>query len=261
MSVNRLSGSLPTHIGQPMPNLHELYLDANLFTGQIPAEIMQLESLEWVWMFRNLLSGKLPETWATKVVDVVLFDNQITGRMPAMIGKLTSLVYLLLESNKLTGIIPSELGYLQHVQRLELNDNLLTGRIPTEVGKLTSLESKTWHKDVETEWLPVEAREFHLQSNRLSGSLPSQLSLLQRFNSINLADNRFTGDIPPELTSMMMNGSLVFLRVNHNALTGTIPAGVCSPNATLIFDCDVLICGCDCECDLSSIHSQLRGAV
>ena len=65
----------------------ELELSFNQLTGEIPAELGSLPSLQSLW----------------------LQGNQLTGEIPAELGSLTNLTELQLRSNQLTGCIPEGL--------------------------------------------------------------------------------------------------------------------------------------------------------
>ena len=62
-----------------------------------------------------------------------LYDNQLTGAIPAELGGLSNLDYLYLFNNQLTGAIPAELGGLSNLEYLYLRSNQLTGCIPEGV--------------------------------------------------------------------------------------------------------------------------------
>ena len=68
-----------------------------------------------------------------------LYASELTGEIPAELGKLTNLRGLYLHDNQLTGEIPAELGNLKDLSRLFLRNNRLTGEIPTELGNLENL--------------------------------------------------------------------------------------------------------------------------
>ncbi|KAK6133988.1 hypothetical protein DH2020_032264 [Rehmannia glutinosa] len=73
------------------------------------------------------------------VITLLLQDNNISGPIPAELGKLPKLKELDLSNNLLTGEIPSSLSQLKSLQYLRLNNNSLTGAIPMALGNLTQL--------------------------------------------------------------------------------------------------------------------------
>jgi hypothetical protein len=70
-----------------------------------------------LWLFQNRLSGPLPASWAAWQVvrDISLNDNQLTGTIPAAWGQLgTSLRDLYLQNNTaLSGCLPDGLARFQ----------------------------------------------------------------------------------------------------------------------------------------------------
>ena len=94
---------------------NEFTLDDLGLSGNIPPEIGNLESMEFLW----------------------LEDNQLTGPIPSGIGNLEHLKYLILHYNQLSGSIPAEMGDLASLEILKLNNNQLTGFIPDSICNLT----------------------------------------------------------------------------------------------------------------------------
>lgn len=60
-----------------------------------------------------------------------------------------------------------------------------------------------------------------LRSNRLSGSLPTDILSLPSLSYVYLQDNNFSGSIPSSLSSR-----LIFLDLSFNSFTGNIPAAI-----------------------------------
>ena len=83
--------------------------------------------------------------------------RNLSGEIPAELGNLSGLYYLVLSNNDLSGEIPPELGNLSNLSHLELNGNKLSGEIPPELGSLSDLEY------------------LDLTGNELSGCVPSSL--------------------------------------------------------------------------------------
>ena len=68
-----------------------------------------------------------------------LHSNELTGGIPAELGRLANLTRLHLGSNNLTGPIPQELGALASLEILVLDNNRLTGPVPPDFLSLTNL--------------------------------------------------------------------------------------------------------------------------
>lgn len=58
-----------------------------------------------------------------RVTTVYLYDNNLSGKIPARLGDLTALTDLDLGANALTDTIPSALGNLSNLQKLYLDEN------------------------------------------------------------------------------------------------------------------------------------------
>ncbi|KAL0735787.1 hypothetical protein Bca4012_011997 [Brassica carinata] len=73
------------------------------------------------------------------VIGLLLQNNNITGKIPSEIGRLTRLETLDLSDNFFRGEIPISLGYLRSLQYLRLNNNSLSGVIPLSLSNMTQL--------------------------------------------------------------------------------------------------------------------------
>ena len=140
-----------------------------------------------------------------RVTMLAIYDQGLTGPIPAYLSNLSSLTSLNLGGNQLSGRIPAELGNLTNLGYLSLGDNQLSGRIPAELGNLTNLNY------------------LEFTSNQLTGQIPGELGNLTLLEYLDLAGNQMTGEIPRELGNL---ASLKELRLEHNQLTGEIPAEV-----------------------------------
>ena len=70
-----------------------------------------------------------------RVTQLNLRENDLTGTVPSVLGRLTSLERLDLQGNDLTGSIPGELVNLNNLRRLDLDYNQLTGTLPVMAGQ------------------------------------------------------------------------------------------------------------------------------
>ena len=119
-----------------------------------------------------------------RVLKLELYENPLTGSLPAELGRLTQLQRLELFHHQLTGGIPPELSQLTQLQYLDLSENRLTGAIPGELGQLTNLAN------------------LDLSHNRLTGAISGELGRLTGLWWIDLRENRLTGKIPVELAQL-----------------------------------------------------------
>ena len=98
-------------------------------------------------------------------------DNQLTGPIPSMLGRLEDLVHLSLNSNALTGNVPSDLAGCFRLKELNIDSNKLEGNIPAQYGQLSQLE------------------KFRLQSNSFVDTMPPQICALRDIElSVLIAD-------------------------------------------------------------------------
>ncbi|MDE2715522.1 MAG: hypothetical protein OXI33_00710 [Chloroflexota bacterium] len=115
---------------------------------------------------------------AGRVSALDLSQNNLSGAIPAELGRLGALRTLALHQNQLTGPIPPELVNLTHLGDLNLWGNRLSGPIPPELGNLASL------------W------QLSLADNDLSGAIPPELGNLDAIVVLQFHQNNLTGPIP-----------------------------------------------------------------
>ena len=178
---------------------------------------------------RNQLSGSIPAELGrlTNLEWLSLNRNQLSGSIPAELGQLTNLKWLSLDRNQLSGSIPAELSQLTNLERLFLNHNQLSGSIPAELGQLTNLERLTLDSNQLSGSIPAELgrltnlERLNLSGNQLSGSIPAELGWLTNLERLFLGRNQLLGSIPAELGRLT---NLERLNLNGNQLSGSIPA-------------------------------------
>ena len=106
-----------------------------------------------------------------QVTQLVLDGNNLTGSLPAELGKLESLTRLALNRNGLTGSIPTELGSLPNLGIIGLARNSLSGSVPDELGNLTGLTRLSLH-----------------DNTALSGALPDGFTGLANLQRLAIAN-------------------------------------------------------------------------
>ncbi len=178
-------------------------------------------------LWDNNLSGTLPAELGNldQLTELPLQDNHLTGSIPDL-GRLTNLTLLRMGNNELTGEIPASLSNLTKLRYLELWENQLTGPIP-DLSRLTDLTFLDLHDNQLSGTIPsmrglTKLEEIRLQENRLSGPIPD-LSGLTSLERLYLDNNQLSGEIPASLDSLT---SLLDLYLDENQLTGEIPASL-----------------------------------
>nr|CAD1821556.1 unnamed protein product [Ananas comosus var. bracteatus] len=200
---NKLSGKIPTWMGENLQNLVVLQLRSNMFSGDIPEVLAQLPYLHVLDLAANNLSGPVPRSFGnfsamihpsannynpdeykiSLISDILLnFIDNLLLVMKRNEFRYSTILYLVktidVSGNNLSGQIPEEIVALHMLQSLNLSRNHLTGWIPENIGDMLKLES------------------LDLSLNELSGAIPQSLSDLTFLSSLNLSYNNLSGRIP-----------------------------------------------------------------
>eukprot|EP00271_Cylindrocystis_brebissonii_P000492 TRINITY_DN1059_c0_g1_i1.p1 TRINITY_DN1059_c0_g1~~TRINITY_DN1059_c0_g1_i1.p1 ORF type:complete len:327 (-),score=21.10 TRINITY_DN1059_c0_g1_i1:1177-2157(-) len=151
--------------------------------------------------FSGALSSQV--TALTKLVNLTLVGNSITGKIPDAIGQLTSLVTLDLSYNFITGSIPDSVKNLRKCSTIILSYNQLTGIIPTGIAPGRVLAT------------------LKLDHNQLVGTIPTQLSSHYASKlplyTLDLSSNLLTGAF-----SIRYMGRYISLNISNNYLSGSV---------------------------------------
>ncbi|XP_019173543.1 PREDICTED: putative receptor-like protein kinase At3g47110 [Ipomoea nil] len=239
VSQNSLEGTIPSYIGDTMPNLKVFYFDINQFHGTIPISFTNTSKLRILDVSQNHLVGKVPDnigrlkdllrlnlehnllgsndplndlTFITSLsncsnLKVFSIDkNRFEGKLPNTIANLSSKLYILsLGENKIFGTIPGGIKNLVSLIALEIGVNLLSGNIPSEIGELHKLQV------------------LNLAENQLYGKMPLTLFNLTSLASLVLYNNNFDGNIPSNVENFR---NLNEWYMSTNKLHDTIPQQV-----------------------------------
>ncbi|KAG0618631.1 hypothetical protein M758_4G079900 [Ceratodon purpureus] len=202
-------GRIPKELGK-LVHLKVLILGGN-FTGEIPPELQNIPSLDYLDLERSSLGGEVPSwlgNW-TSLTRLRLWQSQFNGSIPPTLGNLVNLTQLTLERNNLIGPIPQSLAFLKNLKDLALPGNSLTGQIPPDLSKLlTSLESVT------------------LFTNNMSGPIPHDFGkFMPNLGRVIISDNFFNGTFPDGLC---YGGNFFMLAASNNSFEGAIPTSLAS---------------------------------
>ena len=209
-----------------------------------------LDGPNWVSKTGWLVPGSSPCQWfgvgcnaeGTRVTELHLRNNKLTGSLPVQLGQLTGLKYLDLNRNfedidgaevfftsQISGVIPTEIGNLISLVTLDLGGNVFHGTIPSSIGNLLNLK----FLDISyTEWeggfgstggmsgiLPSELGNLtqlvtlKISAQNATGSIPSTLGYLKDLEVLDLYGNNFSGSIPSELGKLL---KLKYLNLGFN---------------------------------------------
>ncbi|XP_031264571.1 probable inactive leucine-rich repeat receptor kinase XIAO [Pistacia vera] len=234
LSRNVFSGAIPASIGS-LSRLEELYLDNNNIEGRIPASFNGLSSLKRLEIQSNKFTGEFPELSSLKNLYFLdASDNAISGQVPATLP--SSLVQISMRNNKLEGTVPESLKYLTSLQVMDLSNNKLSGSVPLFIfnhpslqqltlsfNHFTSLQSPSILTTVQSQLISVD-----LSNNELRGLLPLFLGLMPTLSALSLENNQFTGMIPSQYAIKVVkpgSGVAPFERLllGGNYLFGPIP--------------------------------------
>ncbi len=138
-------------------------------------------------------------------LQVLLYDNNLTGEIPSEIFDLENLYILDLDFNEIGGTIPSNIGNCPNLENLYLGYNNLTGGIPESIGNLSNL------------------RTLSLQYNELTGNLPKSIGNLNSLTSFQAAGNYLSGNLPEEYATVMNSD---YASIAYNQFYGKIPEAV-----------------------------------
>ncbi|CAI5503747.1 unnamed protein product, partial [Closterium sp. Naga37s-1] len=253
-SATIISAGPSHHTWLALPNLVNLALSYNLFTGAIPNTftrltgitsldistnnlssglevVTQMSSLHNLFINTNNFSGVLPAS-LTAISGISVMNiggNHFTGTFPEFIMFQESLVFLNLNNNNFHGTIPSGLLQLPYLYSLQASNNFLSGNLPGALSISPFLLTLNLGGNEFNGSLPEFSRwnlscvQLDFSSNNFTGSIPGSISTLTTIQGIILKNNQLTGTIPSAIFTMT---NLKYLYLANNHLSGSLPAAI-----------------------------------
>ena len=217
--------------------LNSTFRDTPYPAGHVNDDVLVLRMLHDTWptsaeprLDNWWPAGARPEDWYGvtmengRVVKLELMPEfDLTGAVPAEIGRLSALRHLNLYNNQLTSL-PAEIGQLTSLRELNLGGNELTS-LPAEIGQLASLEELCLYNNQLTSlpaeiWQLTSLTRLDLGGNELT-SLPAEIGQLTSLRELELGENPLTS-LPAEIWQLT---SLTRLDLGGNELT-SLPAEI-----------------------------------
>ncbi|XP_015169236.1 probable LRR receptor-like serine/threonine-protein kinase At3g47570 [Solanum tuberosum] len=264
---NHISGSIPSTIGNGLPNIEGIYLVGNNINGALPSSISNLSKLEFLELGGNELTGSIPESLGNlrllrnlnlygnsftselsfitplanceNMTRLLLPFNPLNAMLPKSVGNLSSLNYFSAISCNLKGQIPDEIGNMRKLSTLELDDNDLTGIIPTTINSLKNLQRLSLGANRISGPFQIVLCELpnlgmlNLSQNQMWGNIPSCLGDVTSLREIYLDSNNFSASIPSSLWNLK---DILKLNLSSNFFNGSLPLEVGNFEAATLLD-------------------------
>lgn len=153
-------------------------------------------------------------------MELRLGANNLTGSIPAVLGKLTELCALDLKWNKhLTGSIPEELYDLTKLEVLNLRMTGITGTLSPKMGQWTEMDTL----NLRTCTYRQEAYPLVRNTDRMTGELPKEVGRLTKMRYLDLGRQGFSGELPEQLGNCVALEDLALEECNFS---GELPGSL-----------------------------------
>ncbi|XP_024968217.1 probable leucine-rich repeat receptor-like serine/threonine-protein kinase At3g14840 [Cynara cardunculus var. scolymus] len=217
---NRLYGSIPKELGN-ITTLTTLNVEGNLLSGRIPKELGNLSGIERLFLNSNNFTGELPPSFAnlTAMKEFQISDNDLSGKIPNYIGGWTHLRKLKIQASGLEGPIPSSITLLETLSDLRISDLTGPDTLCPPFSNVTYfknliLRSCNLIGELPKSLAPNNLKVVDLSFNKLNGSIPESLSVLNDTKYIYLTGNLLSGSVPPWILDRAKN-----IDLSYNKLT------------------------------------------
>ncbi|KAL3938915.1 MAG: hypothetical protein SGBAC_006258 [Bacillariaceae sp.] len=270
LSRNNLSGKVPKELTVLDEHLKTLILSENfiLMYEKDYDALMSLTNLETLLMDDNFLHGSngLPTQFGSLVsmkklkLSYNLFKgNMDSAKSNAVLSNLNQLTHLEMEACYLTGSMPHHIGRMSNLVYLYMRRNAMKFDLEfLKTGQMTDLFALWIDANEITGTIPTEIgllesmASLSMTNSTLTGTIPTEMGNLSTLRRLWLFNNELTGNLPVELKKL---SDLEVLQVHHNKLQGEMPDGVCKnihnsgfEDKSLTSDCGTNKISCSDEC-------------
>nr|XP_004231257.1 receptor-like protein 6 [Solanum lycopersicum] len=261
LTNNSLSGPLPEFKAN---SLERLDLSHNQFSGPIPQSLTHLLNLADVFFGHNKLSGEIGAETFSSMKNLQYLDLSHSGLSWSSNIIINNTAFPLLYSLGLSSCrvkdFPNFLLNSKEIRILDLSENEIHGQLPKWFGGfsalyvlnishnyLTSLDHIPWEKmmilDLQSNSLtgplpsPICTATslyiMNLSCNNLSAEIPNCLLTLSWLMVLDLGANNFHGPIPNKFPK---NSTLVHVDLSKNQLEGPLPTSLVNCTSLRILD-------------------------
>ncbi|CAI9093856.1 OLC1v1029447C1 [Oldenlandia corymbosa var. corymbosa] len=189
-----------------LKSLRTLNLFGNKFTGNIPSQYVEIDTLWKINVSSNALSGSIPE-FLGELPSIRFLDlskNGYTGEIPpALFDNCFKTRFISFSGNNLSGPIPPEIGNCLSLEGLDLSYNSVSGNLPPEI--CSGIPGLLY---------------LSLRSNLLSGTVQEKVSACRQLEFLDLGTNLFTGLAP---FGLLGGPNFQYLNISHNGFEEGFP--------------------------------------
>ncbi|GMH32250.1 hypothetical protein BSKO_00084 [Bryopsis sp. KO-2023] len=233
---NNFSGSIPSNWTATIPRIEEIELHGNSLTGDVP------QSLSQTLHDNPSLCKRVPEN-ITCVEEVQGSDQEgncsnttVAPLQPSCIPRKTGIANdkeallafkktVMDPGNALTTWAqntPCRAWNGVSCDRAQRVHKISLSMVGLQGGNLSTLQSLS-HLSI-----------MDVSRNTIGGSFPADLLELSRLKDLNLRANKLVGTLPEVLASSQLKA----LDISHNQFTGPLPANITSPGSPKVFACE-----------------------
>ncbi|KAK4255943.1 hypothetical protein QN277_008868 [Acacia crassicarpa] len=181
----------------------------------------KIENLNWNVTSRSCIDGG----FKNETIDQNSIIRNVTCNCSFQSGTICHVTNIQLKGLNLSGVLASEFDDLTQLQELDFSRNYLNGTIPKDFAKLPliklSLLGNRISGSIPTEISNISTlEELVLEDNLLEGTLPSSLGKLKHLRRLLLSANNLSGTIPESYNNLK---KLEDFRLDGNSMSGKLP--------------------------------------